>query len=98
MSRLTQRLNADKPPDRERGLDNSPELVSRAERVVYPAKKGSKPMFIGMNRAKRIARSADERDQLAVLKTLGPGLPRQHSHHQELVRQRHRYYRDNGGG
>jgi hypothetical protein len=51
-------------------------------------------MNIGINRAKRIARAADRRDQLAVLKTLGPGLPRQHVHHQILVKQRHRYYLD----
>jgi hypothetical protein len=61
-------------------------------RYVYISKKGGKPMNVGMNRAKRIARSADKRDQLNVLATLGTGLPRQHSHHQQLVRSRHRYY------
>jgi hypothetical protein len=65
-------------------------------RVLYLSKKGGKPLRFGMNQAKRVARSADQRDQLAVLKELGPGLPRQHSHHQELVRQRHRYYAETG--
>lgn len=51
-----------------------------------------KPLNIGMNHAKRVARSADRRDQLAVLRELGPGYPRQHNHHQELVRLRHAYY------
>jgi len=63
-------------------------------RVVYASRKGGKPMNIGMNQAKRVARSADKRDQLSVLKTLGPGLPRQHEHHQQLVLSRHRYYHD----
>jgi hypothetical protein len=63
-------------------------------RYIYVSSKGSKPMNIGMNKAKRIARSADQRDQATVLKTLGPGLPRQHSHHQQLVRSRHRYYHE----
>src|SRR5580658_8204818 len=63
-------------------------------RVTYPSRKGGKPLNIGMNRAKRVARSADKRDQLAVLKELGPNLPRQHSHHQQLVKQRHQYYGD----
>jgi hypothetical protein len=65
-------------------------------RVLYASQKGSKPLNFGMNRAKRVARLADRRDQLAVLRELGPGLPRQHSHHQELVRQRHRYYAEVG--
>jgi hypothetical protein len=42
-----------------------------------------------MNAAKRAARAADQRDQQQVLAVLGPGLPRQHTHHQELVLQRH---------
>ena len=63
-------------------------------RYIYISKKGGKPMDIGMNQAKRVARSADERDQLAVLKMLGPGLPRQHGHHQRLVLSRHRYYHE----
>lgn len=63
-------------------------------RMVYPTGSGAKPLRIGMNAAKRIARSADRRDQLAVLAELGPGYPRQHSHHQALVRQRHAYYGD----
>jgi hypothetical protein len=61
-------------------------------RYIYVSRKGGKPLNVGMNRAKRVARYADKRDQAAVLKTLGAGLPRQHSHHQELVRRRHRYY------
>jgi hypothetical protein len=63
-------------------------------RYIYISKKDGKPMNLGMNQAKRVARSADERDQAAVLKTLGPGLPRQHSHHQQLVKSRHRYYHE----
>jgi hypothetical protein len=63
-------------------------------RYIYVSKKGGKPLNIGMNQAKRVARSADERDQLMVLKTLGTGLPRQHEHHQTLVLSRHRYYRE----
>jgi hypothetical protein len=67
-----------------------------AERYIYVSTKGGKPLNIGMNKAKRVARRADECDQAQVLKALGPGLPRQHSHHQELVRQRHRYYHESG--
>ena len=63
-------------------------------RVLYASKKGGKPFRLGMNAAKRIAKSADQRDQLAVLRELGPGYPRQCSHHQTLVRQRHQYYAD----
>jgi hypothetical protein len=63
-------------------------------RVIYISKRGGKPMHIGINQAKRVAASADRRDQLAVLKTLGPGLPRQHENHQRLVLSRHRYYHE----
>jgi len=63
-------------------------------RVLYASKKGGKPMHIGINQAKRVAASADRRDQLAVLKTLGPGLPRQHENRQRLVLSRHWYYHD----
>jgi len=63
-------------------------------RMSYPAPKGAKPLRLGMNAAKRVARRADERDQKAVLAELGPGHARQHSHHQELVRKRHEYYGD----
>lgn len=63
-------------------------------RYIYVSKKGGKPLSIGMNQAKRVARSADKRDQLTILKTLGVGLPRQRSHHQRLVASRHRYYHD----
>ena len=65
-------------------------------RYVYISKKGGQSLNIGVNRAKRVARSADKRDQLQVLKTLGTGLPRQHSHHQQLVRSRHRSQSDGG--
>jgi hypothetical protein len=47
-----------------------------------------------MNRAKRVAKAADKRDQTQVQATLGFGLPRQHSHHHDLVERRHRYYRE----
>ena len=62
--------------------------------TIYASQKGGKPLMIGMNRAKRLARAHDRRDQLAVLAQIGPGMPRQRSHHQQLVRQRHKYYRD----
>jgi len=65
-----------------------------AERVIYASKKGGKPLNIGVNHAKRRAKRLDKRDQLTVLKTLGAGLPRQHSHHQQLVASRHRYYHE----
>jgi hypothetical protein len=60
-------------------------------KVLYA---GKKPLNIGMNRAKHVAHRADKRDQLAVQRELGRGLPRQHSHHQQLVKQRHAYYKD----
>ena len=63
-------------------------------RLIYRSERGGKPLNVGMNRAKKIARSADTRDQLAVQKELGFGLPQQRGHHQELVRQRHGYYAD----
>lgn len=63
-------------------------------RYIYISSKGGKPLNIGMNRAKRVARTADERDQLNVLKTLGPGYPRQRDHHQQLVLTRHTYYHE----
>src|SRR5271165_5531193 len=81
----------------KRRVYEKPEPQSRARRI-YASEKGGKPLNIGMNQAKRVARSADKRDQLAVLAQLGPGLPRQHSHHQQLVRSRHRYYREQGDG
>src|SRR5271165_5613505 len=77
----------------KRRVYEKPEPQSRARRI-YASRKGGKPMDIGMNQAKRVARSADKRDQLAVLATLGTGLPRQHEHHQRLVLSRHRYYHD----
>jgi hypothetical protein len=63
-------------------------------RYIYVSKPGGKPMNIGMNKAKRRARRLDKRDQLAVLKTLGVGLPRSRINHQQLVAARHRYYHD----
>lgn len=63
-------------------------------RYIYVSKKGGKPLNIGVNQAKRVAHSADRRDQLMVLKTLGTGLPRQHEHYQQLVLSRHRYYHE----
>jgi hypothetical protein len=67
-------------------------------RYVYVSKPGGKPLNIGINAAKRLARTADQRDQQQVLAAFGPGLPRQHARHQELVRQRHRYYTASGEG
>jgi hypothetical protein len=63
-------------------------------RYIYISQKGGKPLNIGINKAKRVARHADRRDQLAVLATLGTGLPRQHARHQQLVHSRHRYYHE----
>ncbi len=63
-------------------------------RTVYASSKGGKPMNLDINRAKRTARAADQRDQFKVQRELGVGLPRQHAHHQELVRSRHRYYHE----
>jgi len=63
-------------------------------RYIYVSKPGGKPLNIGINKAKRRARRLDKRDQLAVLRNLGPGLRRQHGFHQELVRSRHRYYHE----
>jgi hypothetical protein len=63
-------------------------------RYVYHSQRGGKPLDIGMNQAKRVARRADQRDQALVVKTLSGGLPREHSHHQQLVRSRHRYYHE----
>jgi hypothetical protein len=63
-------------------------------RYIYVSHKGAKPFNIGMNKAKRVARAADERDTRQVRKTLGPGFPRQKLHHTQLVRRRHRYYHE----
>jgi hypothetical protein len=63
-------------------------------KYIYVSHKGGKPLNVGMNQAKRIARRADRRDQVAVQKELGAGLPQQIAHHQELVRQRHGHYAD----
>jgi hypothetical protein len=65
-------------------------------RYIYISKPGGKPLNIGTNAAKRAARIADQRDQQQVLATLGAGLPRQHAHHQELLRQRRQYYTSSG--
>jgi hypothetical protein len=63
-------------------------------RLIYHSTKGGKPLNLGINHAKRIARRADRRDQLAVQRELGVGLPQQKNHHQQLVKQRHAYYAD----
>ncbi len=63
-------------------------------RYVYVSNKGSKPMNIGMNQAKRVAHRADKMDRARVVKLLGNGLPMQAIHHQQLVRSRHRYYHE----
>jgi hypothetical protein len=62
-------------------------------RYIYVSNKGAKPMNIGMNRAKRVARSADKRDRVIVLAHLG-SMPKQYRNHQQLVRSRHRYYHE----
>lgn len=58
-------------------------------RYIY---QGEKPLNIGMNQAKRVARSADRRDRLAILFHMGAGSPKRDAHHGELVYRRHRYY------
>lgn len=63
-------------------------------KVLYHSQKGGKPLVIGMNNAKRMARRMDKRDQLSVLENIGPGNPRQHQHHTRLVQQRHAAIRD----
>lgn len=63
-------------------------------RYIYVSNAGSKPMNIGMNKAKRIARRSDKRDRLKVLQVLGAGMPKNDIHHSELVRSRHRYYHE----
>jgi hypothetical protein len=62
-------------------------------RYIYISKAGGKPMNIGMNQAKRVARRADRRDRLAVLAHLG-SMPKQYRNNQELVRARHHYYHE----
>lgn len=59
---------------------------------ICVSKPGGKPMNLGINQAKRVARSADKRDRLLALKGLGAGMPKQALHHQELVQRRHGYY------
>jgi hypothetical protein len=64
-------------------------------RVIYASKKGCKPLNIGINQAKRVARSADKRDRARIIQVLGAGMPdNSRIHHQELVRARHRYYHE----
>jgi hypothetical protein len=62
-------------------------------RYIYESHKGGKPMNLGINRAKRLARTMDRRDRLMILAHLG-SMPKQDRLHQELVKQRHRYYLD----
>ena len=45
-------------------------------------------MNIGVNKAKRRAKRLDKQDQAAVVKKIGPGLPRQRMHHQAVVKAR----------
>lgn len=63
-------------------------------RLIYHSTRGGKPLIMGVNHAKRLARLADKRDQRAVQKELGFGLPEQRNNHQRLVKQRHAYYAD----
>lgn len=63
-------------------------------RYIYVSKKGGKPMNIGMNQAKRIARRSDKQDRAKIVEVLGAGMPKNGIHHSELVRSRHRYYRE----
>ena len=63
-------------------------------RYVYVSNKGSKPMNIGMNKAKRIARRADKIDTAIVRRELGPEMPQQRMNYKLLVFHRHRYYHD----
>jgi len=77
--------------------DKSMSPEAKRVKYIYVSKTGGKPLNIGINAAKRLARIADQRDQQQVLATLGSGLPRQHARHQELVRQRHQYYTADGG-
>jgi len=66
-----------------------------AQRFIYVSNKGSKPLNVGMNKAKRIARYADKRDRILVLQHLG-SMPKlkQDTRHQQLVKSRHRFYHD----
>lgn len=63
-------------------------------KYIYVSNKGSKPMNIGMNQAKRIAHRKDKQDRARIVEVLGTGMPIQAIHHSELVRSRHRYYRE----
>lgn len=63
-------------------------------RYIYVSSKGSKPMNIGMNKAKRIAHRSDKQDRLKIIQVLGAGMPKNDIHHSELVRSRHRYYHE----
>lgn len=61
---------------------------------VHPDTGPRKPLNSGINYAKRVARDADKRDQLAVQAELGFGLPQQRNKHQHLVQSRHSAYHD----
>lgn len=63
-------------------------------KVIYASREGGKPLNIGINRAKRVAASADKRDRAIILQQLGTGLPKRDAHHSTLVRSRHRYYHE----
>jgi hypothetical protein len=47
-----------------------------------------KPLMLGINRAKRLAKSMDERDRRLVLQKLGAGFPKRSDNHQTLVKSR----------
>jgi hypothetical protein len=81
------------PKSAQRRVYEKPEPKS-AQRVIYASRRGGKPLNIGINQAKRVARAADKADRARVVKLLGSGLPMQAIHHQELVRARHRYYHE----
>jgi hypothetical protein len=63
-------------------------------RFIYVSNKGSKPLNIGVNRAKRRARRLDKQDRAKILQFIGAGSPKGDVHHSQLVRSRHRYYHE----
>lgn len=63
-------------------------------RLIYHSERGGKPLNVGMNHAKRVARAADRRDTRTVQREFGPGFPKQIANHQQLVKHRHAYYHD----
>jgi hypothetical protein len=64
-------------------------------RIVYASKPGGKPLNIGMNVAKRRAHRLDKQDRARIIQVLGAGMPDDsRTHHQALVKSRHRYYHE----